>query len=511
MTAAMNQQNATASMPPVPPRPPVPSSGQRGDASAVGVARPEPPSSSFDAGRPAAMAISDLRDVVLYLALVLLPVDGTVFGVYAPFWTPISPWLFMIYALLHPIQLARLVRRYTALSLVVPLVLVSTSIPGWYAFGIHPKPLVWSLAAVAGAWACFASLHIALSRKRLDWRPMVVTLLIVYALSFVVGVGQWLSIVLDVQSVRAWFASLMARSYIPVKSQWGGGRPQFTFAEPSYIGMHLFGVLLPVYWLIRRQSIFGLRPRSRDRMLARLVAMLIVVYAAGAIVMGAGVRIIVDSLIAVAVVVTVSADFSAVRGRLVAAAEYLGIVVLTGVVMVGNSRLSSLAELGLLRGDGSMAMRIWQTLGPLAGGLRDPLHLLFGFGSGNIADAAKAGAADASALVGRLGGDAAAPKAWYASVNHDNVFTMSAYTSFIAEFSLLGFGVLLAAVIWMLARAVRAMGTRGNAVQSRWLMCWFLLVAYLYVQFEGYAFYALPLLLWALGRCADAAQPAKLV
>lgn len=453
------------------------------------------------ASMPPSSAISDLRDVVFYLALVMLPVDGTVFGVYAPFWTPISPWLFMIYALLHPVLLVRLARRYTALSLAVPLVLVTTSIPGWYSFGIHPKPLVWSLAAVAGAWACFASLHIALSRKHLDWRPMAVTLLVVYALSFLVGVAQWLSIVLDVQSARSWFASLMARSYIPAQSKWGGGRPQFTFAEPSYIGMHLFGVLLPVYWLIRRQTVFGLQPRPRDRMLARLIAVLITVYAAGAIVMGAGVRIILDSLIALAVVVTVSADFSVVRGRLVAVAEYVGIAVLTGATVVGNSRLSSLAELGLLRGDGSMAMRIWQTLGPLAGGLRDPLHLLFGFGAGNIADAAKGGAADATALVGKLGGNAAAPKSWYATVNHENVFTMSAYTSFIAEFGLIGFGVLVAAVIWMLVRAVRVNGARDDAAQCRWLICWFLLVAYLYVQFEGYAFYALPLLLWALAQC----------
>lgn len=34
-------------------------------------------------------------------------------------------------------------------------------------------------------------------------------------------------------------------------------------------------------------------------------------------------------------------------------------------------------------------------------------------------------------------------------------------------------------------------------------MCWLVLVAYLYVQFEGYAFAALPLLVWTLTCCEE--------
>ena len=58
----------------------------------------------------------------------------------------------------------------------------------------------------------------------------------------------------------------------------GGGHPQFLFAEPSYIGMHLFGVLLPLMWLMR-----GYAKRLRN---------LIVVYAIGAVLMQAGTRIV---------------------------------------------------------------------------------------------------------------------------------------------------------------------------------------------------------------------------
>lgn len=65
------------------------------------------------------------------------------------------------------------------------------------------------------------------------------------------GVVQWLSIHLHIKPLTDYFAHLMYRQYINESSVWGGGRPQFLFAEPSYIGMHLFGVLLPLMWLMR--------------------------------------------------------------------------------------------------------------------------------------------------------------------------------------------------------------------------------------------------------------------
>lgn len=97
-----------------------------------------------------------------------------------------------------------------------------------------------------------------------------------------VGVVQWLSIHLHIKPLTDYFAHLMYRQYINESSVWGGGRPQFLFAEPSYIGMHLFGVLLPLMWLMR----------GRDRIYAKRLRNLIVVYAIGTVLMQAGTRIV---------------------------------------------------------------------------------------------------------------------------------------------------------------------------------------------------------------------------
>ena len=74
---------------------------------------------------------------------------------------------------------------------------------------------------------------------------------------------QWLSIRLHAKPLTDYFSHLMYRQYISDNSVWGGGRPQFLFAEPSYIGMHLFGILLPLMWLMRgRDRIYAKRLRD---------------------------------------------------------------------------------------------------------------------------------------------------------------------------------------------------------------------------------------------------------
>ena len=72
------------------------------------------------------------------------------------------------------------------------------------------------------------------------------------------------------QPLTDYFSHLMYRQYISDNSVWGGGRPQFLFAEPSYIGMHLFGILLPLMWLMRgRDRIYAKRLRDSSSRMRR--------------------------------------------------------------------------------------------------------------------------------------------------------------------------------------------------------------------------------------------------
>ena len=201
-----------------------------------------------------------------------------------------------------------------------------------------------------------------------------------------------LSIHLHIKPLTDYFAHLMYRQYINESSVWGGGRPQFLFAEPSYIGMHLFGVLLPLMWLMR----------GRDRIYAKRLRNLIVVYAIGAVLMQAGTRIVLDSVVALLVAIIVHNSWCDKKQRVRGIAQLLGAVMLGLLGVLADSRLSSIAENGA-EGDGSFFARIYQSLDPICGLLAHPWTVLTGYGAGNIINAVWAGAQHAGRLLNGLG------------------------------------------------------------------------------------------------------------
>ena len=231
---------------------------------------------------------SQERNVIwLLLAIAFLPVDGTTLGLYAPFWSPISPALFAVYCLCNWRQLRIAANRYLPMFL-LPVACIILSIPGWLKFGIHLNAAFMSITGLLGVLATLGAIALAFDIKRIPWRTPLRILIASYWVSFGVGVVQWLSIRLHAKPLTDYFSHLMYRQYISDNSVWGGGRPQFLFAEPSYIGMHLFGILLPLMWLMR----------GRDRIYAKRLRDLIVTYAVGAVLMQAGTRIVIDSVVA---------------------------------------------------------------------------------------------------------------------------------------------------------------------------------------------------------------------
>ncbi|MBM6697039.1 hypothetical protein H6A11_08415 [Bifidobacterium pullorum subsp. saeculare] len=368
---------------------------------------------------------------------------------------------------------------------VLPVVLVLLSMPGWAAFGLHNNAVVMSLTGVVAIPSTLAAFDIAFVHKRLSWQEAARAVIAAYWFAFGVGVVQWLAIHLQLGAVQGYFGHLMYRSYITADVAWGGdrGRPQFLFAEPSYIGMHLFGILLPLFWLMRR----------RDRVFAQRLKRLIVVFAVGSVLMGSGTRIILDSLVALVVVIVAETPWHDAKRRPRGIVQLVGVGLLTTMSFVADSRLSSILGDGM-EGDGSFFARIWQSLGPLCGIVRHPWTLLTGYGAGNIADATHQGAGLAAQVLSAMHTDAKPAISWYAVIAPDTVWTMCAYTNALTEFGVIGFGLF----VFMVMRFI------GKHHDWRKLsMCWLVLVAYLYVQFEGYAFAALPLLVWTLTCCEE--------
>lgn len=423
----------------------------------------------------------DYSDYLFFLALVTLPIDGTVLGFFQPFWTPLSPWLLVAYCAANPRLLRLAAHRYTPFML-LPIVLVLLSMPGWVVFGLHNNAVVMSLTGVIAVPATLAALDIAFVHKRLSWQESVRIVLATYWFAFAIGVVQWLAIRLQLGSVQGFFGCLMYRSYITGGVAWGGngGRPQFLFAEPSYIGMHLFGILLPLFWFMR----------IRDRIFAQRLKHLIVVFAAGSVIMGSGTRIVLDSLVALVIVIAIETHWHSKASRKHGIMQLIGSGLLAAISFVVNSRLDSILHNGV-EGDGSFFARIWQSLGPVCGLIKHPWTVLTGYGAGNISPAVHEGSTLATHLLQMMHTDATGASNWYSSITPDTVWTMCAYTNFITEFGIIGFVAFLIITLKFISRF---------HTWNKLTICWLILLAYLYIQFEGYAFAALPLFIWALTR-----------
>lgn len=413
--------------------------------------------------------IHGASDLLLIAALVTLPIDGTRFGAAMPYWTPIAPVFFVLYTVCNPRLLLRSARKYLGFFLFLPA-LVCVSIFGWTTVGFQKLYVFQTMFALVSGLACLTSLDIAFRLKRLDWQRAVTLVVIVYWAAFAVGVLQWLDAKHGLDSVTRLFENVMERNYVPRK-------PQFLFAEPSYIGMHLFGVLLPLFWITRRKSL----------------AALSLVFAFGSAAMGVGVRILIDTTVALLLWAIIEIRWSRARNA-VPAAIAVGAIGVGGMfALTHNERVQSLMTQGLMRGDFSTLARLFRSLAPIVAGLKDPTHLLFGFGMGNVKSAILRGYDEVKALFVVWGGNPDGNgeiRLLTSTSNRNYYFTMNAYVSFIAEF-----GAIMAVAFLVLL----LVHVSVNHAWNKATVCWLLLLCYLYIQFEGYAFYALWLYIWATG------------
>jgi hypothetical protein len=246
--------------------------------------------------------------------------------------------------------------------------------------------------------------------------------------------------------------------------------------------------LLPLMWLMR----------GRDRIYAKRLRNLIVVYAIGSVLMQAGTRIVLDSVVALLVAIIVHNSWCDKKQRVRGIAQLLGAVMLGLLGVLADSRLSSIAENGA-EGDGSFFARIYQSLDPICGLLAHPWTVLTGYGSGNIINAVWAGAKHAERLLNGLGMNGSAAVGFATGMNADTVWTMCAYTSVVAEYGLIGLVLLVIASIVSMTRVFDTAAAE-HGVWGKTVICWLVLIVYLYIQCENYAFAALPLFIFAASK-----------
>ncbi len=129
------------------------------------------------------------------------------------------------------------------------------------------------------------------------------------------------------------------------------------------------------------------------------------------------------------------------------------------------SILGVMEALGCLVGDGSLSVRIAQGLTPIIAGVLQPLRLLVGFGAGNSIVAYQAGLDTAKSALSGLGKPSM--WIWISRFTPESSFTMSAYTSVITDFGLVGLAALVALVVRDARHARTACLAAGQRAEAR--------------------------------------------
>lgn len=331
--------------------------------------------------------------------------------------------------------------------------------------------LVDTMISVTLGMFFYTALDIYFIQKKRTIDRVVHVILIAYSISIVTGLIQFVAIKTSNPAMIAMIMSLEKRNYIRY------GRVQFTITEPSFIGMHMFGILLPLYLL------------SEDRRIKRVM----ILYIALAIMMGCGVRIIVDTAVYMLLYFFHKIDIKKTKTMM-----RLFIMILAGAscflyVYNTNYRVRLIVNNGIYA-DASLAVRWFRINASLKGYDKNKVHTLFGYGYGN-------------ALVPLQEGYDAA-KAEYKNPYTREMESLknpqpneSVLCMYIRIISELGFIVFMGIALYFAKH--RRKISDGPFDLYFWMVC------YLYIQFDSYAFYALWILLSIL-KNADSIKEKKM-
>ena len=397
------------------------------------------------------------------LAVFFIPFDNLKFAPSAG-WATISPILFALYALSKFKQLTesiKLTKNYV--FLLVAMLIYSMTLYLFYPPDIGNT--IDSLVTLSFSILFYLSLYIRYIIDKKDVRKDVKILIFAYTLSFFYGVVKFVALKGGVQFVLSAFRLVERRYY---------DRLAFTFTEPSFISLHIAGVLYIVYIAIK------------DKLLKKKVLILICLFCLLTLISGDSARFLVDFTVILSLIVVkflCSRKIKLSKKILIFAL----IILMSGALLLqiqGNTRvtkmLSGSSYNEMIYSDPSLAARYFRINSSIHGYENEPVRALFGAGLGNSYYFLQYGYYDALA---EFTNSYISEVAGLADQKVNQLFCMP--IRIISEIGMVWF------VIIMLLLFSKTIRNKENIFDL-------LIILYLYVQFDSYAFYTLPLYLFII-------------
>lgn len=393
-------------------------------------------------------------ELVFYIAIFCLPFENFFFAPSAG-WAAITPVILALYVILNYKAALKAFVKLRKIFFFFIFAVILASITAFlnnvalldYANSFIPL----GLGAIS-----LLSFYIFYQKKK-DLSTVVNLVVIAYALCLMIGVFEYLTLKLGNIPFKDFLGSLMKRNYLLE----GDGRIQFFFTEPSFIGMHAFGVLLPLYWLSRRKDLL----------------FILILYLITSVAFGAGVRVFVD----IAVIAIMYFIYLLIINKRAKFIPLILIILGLGFhyAYTNNIRIQKIVNDGIYA-DGSLAARYFRMQSSVIGYTKAPGQTLIGFGLGNAIkpihlgydEAKETYKSDYMREVDALDKDR--------TDFHDDSVAYSLYIRFISEYGL---------IMAIIAIAYLFRITRNSRLPQNYL--YLAVILYIYIQFESLGFYAL--------------------
>lgn len=393
-------------------------------------------------------------ELIFYIAVFCLPFENFFFAPSAG-WAAISPVILALYIILnykHAIKGLVKLRKilfFFIFAVVLGSITAFINNVGVIDFINSFVPLGLGAVSLLSFWTFY--------NKKKDLSIVINLIVIAYAICLMIGFIEYLTLKFNNIAMKEWLISIMKRDYLAE----GRGRVQFFFTEPSFIGMHLFGILLPMYWLSRRKDLL----------------FVLALFLFAAIFFNSGVRVFID-------IIVVAAIYFAYLLIIHKKAKFIPLVLL--ILGLGftyaynnNVRIKKIVDTGIYS-DGSLSARYFRMQSSVIGYSKAPVQTLFGFGMGNAIKPIHLGYDEARETykstylreVDALDKDK--------TDFHDDSVAYSLYIRFISEYGLI---LTIVAIVYLIRI------TKDSRLPQRWL--YFAVILYIYVQFESLGFYAL--------------------
>ncbi|CAK7026995.1 MULTISPECIES: hypothetical protein [Fusobacterium] len=391
------------------------------------------------------------------IGLFLIPFENFFFAPSAG-WAAIAPIIFFIY-FIQNIKKVKIILKKEKKLMIGSLVIVGISFFISLMYGINIKNIARSFITYFLGIIFYFSLIIRHKTLKKDPQKDFNNLFLAYFLSSLVGLFQWLVYKENIKFIIKMINSISKRSYYP--------RVQFTFTEPSFTSMHLYGVILILYLFFKKENI----------KITKLQKYCTFIFPILAIILEKSLRLVLDTLVILTIIFFYKCLFSKKKIwiKFFTIISILGILLFTytnrdtlvGIIGKKDPRIEKILNKGIYS-DGSLASRYFRINASLKGYCKNKLNVITGYGIGNI---------KLPLLLGYEEARKEYTNSYMYEVNQlknfngHSLFCM--YIKIISEFGIVVLGIILI------------------SLYSKEYFLEYMIILYLYLQFDSYAFYSM--------------------